>query len=146
MITKVLIKKLNKLVVYLLLTAFLLIFPTSNYFLCIESNGDMSFENATFKSCKISDLSVTSVSSEVDQHHASEHEVCVDCTDVSISQTFSTKSNSETERTVGIDNITAPSLSSNIYVDTKPIEIISDPPGLAYNQLHKYFKSIILII
>ena len=140
-------KKKARKVSVILLMGILLSLPISNSILCIESDGTSSIENAPLGSCLATEVANQDLSSATETDHTNDdHEDCIDCTDVSLSQTLSTKLQSELDISIVPDLVIANDSSYEIPVYTEPI--VSFVPTQTYlpNQLHKHLQTIILII
>ena len=140
-------KKISKKISTILLMGFLFSMPISNSILCIESDGSSSIENAPLGSCLATEASNIELTASVDREHKNDaHDDCIDCTDVSLSQTLSTKLQSEFDYSIVPDILVANDTSYEVSIYTEPI--VSIIPAQAYlpNQLHEHLQTIVLII
>ena len=134
-------KKITRQISFLLLIGIFMNLPIGNNILCIEPDGTSSVESAPLGNCQVSNLSINSTSQT-----ASDHEECIECTDISLTQTLSTKLQSETDYTAIPDTFFIASTSFEIPVYTEPIESIAPNLNFVSNQLHKHLQTIILLI
>lgn len=74
------------------------------------------------------------------------HDECIDCTDVSLSQTFSTKLQSDMDYTMVPDAFIVASNSYEVPVYTEPIQSSLPVHNFDPNQLHKHLQTIIFLI
>jgi len=140
-------KKISRKVSVILLTGILLSLPISNSILCIESDGTSSIENAPLGSCLATEVGIQDLSSDIEVNHSdNDHDDCIDCTDVSLSQTLSAKLQNELNVSIAPDIVIANDSSYEIPVYTEPI--VSFVPTQTYlpNQLHKRLQTIVLLI
>lgn len=142
-----LFKKIGRFTAYVLLAALLINLPIGSSILCIESDGTSSIENAPLGSCLATEVATQDLSSSLEINYPDNvHEDCIDCTDVSLSQTLSAKHQNELNVSIVPDIVISNDLSYEIPVYTEPI--VSFVPTQTYlpNQLHKHLQTIILLI
>lgn len=145
--SKHIINKITRITSYFLLITVFATIPFSSNILCIETDGASSFENAPLGNCQASLYSNHDASASIENNsEEGTHDECIDCTDVSLSQTLSTKLQSDMDYTMVPDAFIVASTSYEVPVYTEPIKSVA--PNLAFvpNQLHKHLQTIIFLI
>ena len=140
-------RRLGRFTTGFLLAAIFISLPLGNSILCIESDGTSSIENVPLGSCVATEVATQDLSSAVEVNHSdNEQEDCIDCTDVSLSQTLSTKLQSEFDYSIVPDILVADDMSYEVPIYTEPIVSFISTQANLPNQLHKHLQTIVLII
>lgn len=130
-----------------LLLAILTSFSLNSNVLCIETDGTAAIENAPLGSCLATEAINQNNSISYEPSHSNEdHEDCIDCTDISLSQTVSAKFQSELNFSITPDIVVANDISYEVPVYTEPILSLLPEQTYFDNQLHKHLQTIILLI
>ena len=113
--------------------------------LCIESDGTASIETSVLGQCHLV-ASEHQTEEADDKENAHDHDHCVDCSDISLSQQVLTKGQSDTEDSMSPIRVTASLGALEIVRDTKPIVMAIRRPYAIPNQHHKHLQTIIFLI
>lgn len=139
-------RKISRKVSIPLLMGFLLSLPLSTSILCIEADGTSSIENVPLGMCEASAHSNQDSTTSKSDSFSDEHQDCIDCTDVSLSQTLSTKVQNELDHSITPDILIAKGTSFEVPIYTEPIVSFIPFQDYTPNQLHKHLQTIVLII
>jgi len=130
---------------YFLLIAFLLSAPFSSNVLCIEADGSSSIETVHFSACQAAELSSVQGDIKSSRPTSHDHDHCMDCTDLSLSQQLSAKLQNQAE-TVMPYTLFMASVSFEGPVYTEPIASFLPPQNGLPSPLKRHLQTVIFLI